>query len=116
MVRTYEQNLRWWAISAAMIVVILSVLPTRAFRALIFALEAPTVINYVAKKLLAGIVLVVVLGFYLRMVFECGFARNIYHRGAWLTLLIIVPLVSAFIYYWVTRSAYYKNRAYRLTS
>jgi hypothetical protein len=116
MFETHEQRLRWWAISAAIIVGILAVLPSGAFTALTDLLEAPTVVNYIVKTLLTGAVLFLVLGFYLRMLFECGFARNICHRGAWLTLLILVPLVSAFIYYWATRSSYYKDRIRRYTS
>jgi hypothetical protein len=109
---THEKRLRLWAISAAIVVGILAILSDGALRTLTSLLEAPTIINYIVKTLLTGAVLFLVLGFYLRMLFECGFARSIRHRGAWLTLLIVVPLVSAFIYYWTTRSSYYRERIY----
>jgi hypothetical protein len=110
MFETHEQRLHWWAVSAAIIVGVLALLPRDAFRTLMEMLAAPTIFNYITKTLLTGTVLFLVLGFYLRMLFECGFARNVSHRGAWLALLILVPLVSAFIYYWGTRSSYYKDR------
>jgi hypothetical protein len=43
------------------------------------------------------------------MLLECGFSRDVSKRGAWLILLIVVPVFSAFIYYFVTRSTWYKE-------
>jgi hypothetical protein len=114
MVETSDRRLRWWAISAMVIVGILAVLPRGMFKNLTDLLEAPTVTNYIVETLISGAILFLVLGFYFRMLFECGFRRDVRHRGAWLTLLILVPLVSAFIYYWITRSSYYTNRFIRI--
>jgi hypothetical protein len=114
MVETSDRRLRWWAISAMVIVGILAVFPRETFNNLTNLLEASTIINFIVKTLITGSILFLVLGFYFRMLLECGFSRNVDHRGAWLTLLILVPLVSAFIYYWITRSSYYRNRDNRI--
>jgi hypothetical protein len=105
-----ERRLRLWAISSMVIVGALTVVPVDALKNLTNVFVAPNVVDYIFKILSTGVILFLVLGFYLRMLFECGLARNINNRGAWLALLIFVPLVSAFIYYWFTRSTYYRHR------
>jgi hypothetical protein len=44
----------------------------------------------VFKAWFTGTTLPQVLGFYLRMLFECGFGKDIHYRAAWLALLILV--------------------------
>jgi hypothetical protein len=113
MFETHELRLRWWAISATVVMIVLAGLPVEAFKHMTSILEPPSVINYAIKVVFTGTVLFLVLGFYLRMLFECGFGRDIDRRGAWLTLLILAPLISALIYYWVTRGSYYRGRGNR---
>jgi hypothetical protein len=113
MFETHELRLRWWAISATMVMIVLASLPVELIKHVSGILEPPSVINYTIKIMVTGSVLFLVRGFYLRMLFECGFGRDIDHRGAWLTLLILAPLISALIYYWVTRGSYYRGRGNR---
>jgi hypothetical protein len=108
-----EERLRWWAIFATIAIIAIAVLPTETWRTLISLLDAPTIFNYTIKAVFSGTILFLVLGFYVRMLFECGFGHSISHRGAWLVLLIIVPMISALIYYWITRSTYYSGRGER---
>jgi hypothetical protein len=90
--------------------ILVAILPAGLFEHALNLLEAPTIVNYALKAMISGAILVLVLGFYLRMLFECGFGRDIPQRGAWLALLVMLPLVSAHIYFWVTRSSRYRNR------
>ena len=107
---TPEPWLRWWAISAMIVVCLLGILPSSFVRDGVSLIEAPTIVNYAVKAFITGTILFLVLGFYLRMLLECGFARAVPYRSGWLFLIILVPLVSAFIYYWTTRSAFYRRR------
>jgi hypothetical protein len=113
MFETHELRLRWWAISATVVMIVLASLPVELIKHLSGILEPPSVINYIIKIVFTGTVLFLVLGFYLRMLFECGFGRDIENRGAWLTFLILAPLISALIYYWVTRASSYRGRGSR---
>lgn len=105
-----EHLLRLWAMCATVIVVVLASLPTEVLKKFASTFDAPTAFNYVFKTLFVGAMLFFVVGFYLKMLFECGFGRDIANRGAWLTLLILAPLIGVIIYYWVTRSSSYKSR------
>lgn len=100
-----DTRVRWWAGVALMLTVIFYV-----FRSPIaHVLNTPAGTHLFPKIAINVIMLAVVLGFYLRMLLECGFSRDVSKRGAWLILLIIVPVFSAFICYFVTRSAWYKE-------
>lgn len=101
-----DARLKWWAVAALMLTAIFFIF--RASIADVFNTPAST---YLLFKIAINIIMLgVVLGFYLRMLLECGFSRDVRRRGAWLTLLIAVPVLSAFIYYFVTRSAWYRER------
>src|ERR1700676_3931261 len=113
MFETHELRLRWVGISATVVMIVLACLPVELCKHMASILEPPSVINYAVKVVFTGAVLFLVLGFYLRMLFECGFGRDIDHHGAWLTLLVLAPLISALIYYWVTRASYYRGRGSR---
>jgi hypothetical protein len=110
MFETRESRLRLWAISATVVIVVLASLPIEALKHLSSVFEPSSAFDYTIKIVSTGATLFLVLGFYLRMLFECGFGREVDHRGAWLALLILAPPISALIYYWVTRSSYYKSR------
>jgi hypothetical protein len=113
MLSTPERRLRSWAISGTVLIVVMAALPIQVLMDASNIFAAPSLLNQIVKIVITGAVLFIVLGFYLRMLFECGFGREIDHRGAWLTLLIIAPLMSAYIYYWVTRSRYYAAQRHR---
>ena len=72
--------------------------------------------NIILRTAVAAILLVGVLGFYLRMFFECAFSKDVHRRGGWLLLFIFLPIFSAFIYFFVTRSAHYRDHVSRLRS
>ena len=101
-----DARLKWWAIAALMLTAIFYV-----FRASLANVLNTPASTYLPFKIAINVIMLgVVLGFYLRMLLECGFSRDVSRRGAWLILLIVVPVLSAFIYYFVTRSAWYKER------
>ena len=103
-----DSALRVWALAAMALVAVLMVLPADVMERGSSALLADrSFMGLVLKTVITGTMLVVVLGFYLRMFWECGVAKDIRHRSAWLLFLIFVPIVSAFVYFWVTRSAWY---------
>jgi hypothetical protein len=104
-----ERRLRLWAIASMAIVIAMVTLPVEGVKNLTNLFEASSPIDYVFKVLFTGTILLLVLGFYLRMLLECGFGQRVHYRGAWLALLIFVPLVSAYVYYWVTRSSRYRR-------
>jgi hypothetical protein len=116
MFETRESRLRWWAISATVVIIVLASLPIEVLKHLSSILEPSSAFDYTMKAVCTGATLFIVLGFYLRMLFECGFTPDVDHRGAWLALLILAPPISALIYYWVTRSSHYKSRNTRSAS
>lgn len=102
---TNEKYLRWWAISALMLICAAFVLPRPMLE---FLIERPDT-SMLIRVAVAGLLLVVILGFFLRMFFECAFSTNVHRRGAWLLLLILVPVFSSFVYFFVTRSKLYRE-------
>ena len=104
-------RLKWWAIAALALTILMYVLPYSVLEVLVVRPDTPVLI----RAAVAGTVLVVVVGFYLRMFFECAFGQGAHRRSWWLLLFIFVPIFSAFIYFFVTRSARYKERFRRGT-
>lgn len=51
-----------------------------------------------------GIVVVIVVGFWLRMLIECATVRALRHKLLWLLSFLLLPIFSAFIYFATTRS------------
>ena len=101
--------LRWWAIVALVLIGAVYVAPRSTLTMLIERPES----NMLIKTAVAGLLLVVILEFFLRMFFECAFSRNVFRRGAWLLVLICVPIFSAFVYFFVTRSTRYLEYVHR---
>lgn len=100
-----DVRLKWWAVAALILTAIFFLL-----RDSIAGVFNTPVDTYLYLKIAINVIMLgVVLGFYLRMLLECGFSRDVSRRGAWLFLLIVVPVLSAFIYYFVTRSVRYKS-------
>jgi len=65
-------------------------------------------------KVASAILAVVIGGFYLRMIWDCLSAQHDPRRFLWLAFLIFIPVISAYIYFFVTRSIYYaKNSGQR---
>lgn len=105
-----EKLLRAWAIAAMLVVVLVALTPLEILEAAALKLSPPPLANLLAGILVAGTILVLVLGFHLLMLYECGFDKEIRHRTFWMTTLILIPLLSAFAYYWITRSKTYHSR------
>ena len=104
-----ERYLRWWAILALVLIGAVYTLRRSTLEVLIERPETSILIRIAV----AGLLLVAILGFFLRMFFECAFSRDVYRRGAWLLLLICVPIFSAFVYFFVTRSTRYREYVQR---
>jgi hypothetical protein len=83
----------------------LYVLPRSALEELIVRPET----NILVRAGSAGFLLVVILGFFLKMFFECASAPSVHRRGGWLLVMIVIPIFSAFIYFFVTRSKRYQD-------
>jgi len=109
---TNEKSLRWWAILALVLIATVYMLPRSTLEVLIARPET----SILVRVAVAGLLLIGILGFFLRMLFECAFSREVYQRGAWLLLLIFVPIFSAFVYFFVTRSAGYRDYVQRVHS
>jgi hypothetical protein len=62
------------------------------------------------KSAVVSAVVILEVGFYLRMLFECGFKPGIRSRFTWLVFVTMATLFGAQIYYWVTRSSIYGSR------
>lgn len=107
-----DVRLRWWAIFALVLIGLVYALPNSLLETLVAKPET----NIVLRIAVAGTLLAGVLGFYLRMFVECGFSVDVYRRGGWLLLFVFVPIFSAFIYFFVTRSARYKEHVRRVRS
>jgi hypothetical protein len=107
---TNEKLLHWWAILALVLIGTVYVLPRSTLEMLVARPETSIFIRIAV----AGVLLVVVLGFFLKMFIECAFSKGVYRRGAWLLLLIFVPIFSAFVYYFVTRSTGYRAHVRRV--
>ena len=105
-----DKLLTVWAIVALILIAIVYLLPDSVLRLL--TIEGST---NIALTITVDIVLfAVILGFYLRMFFECGFAQDVHRRGVWLLLFVLLPIFSAFIYFFVTRSTGYKQHLNRV--
>lgn len=48
-------------------------------------------------------------GFWLRMIFECATSKDIRRRGAWLALVLLLPIFGAFIFFASVRSLRYEK-------
>jgi hypothetical protein len=107
-----DKVLAVWAIVALILIAIVYLLPESALRLL--TIEGST---NIALTITVDVVLfVIILGFYLRMFLECGFAQDVHRRGVWLLLFVLLPIFSAFIYFFVTRSRSYKEHLSRVRS
>ena len=109
MTTSRETLLRWWAIAATAILGLLAIAPVETIERIMGELSSSTVFQTVVRVLIVGTILVLVLGFYLYMLIECGLAKEVNHRSFWLMILIIIPLLSAFLYFAVTRLAAYRR-------
>jgi hypothetical protein len=103
----HDTRLRWWAIIALVLIGTIYALPASILEILVVRRDT----NIIFRALIAGTLLVVILGFYLRMFFECAFSPGVYRRGGWLLLFILLPVFSGFVYFFVTRSRRYMERA-----
>ena len=65
--------------------------------------------NLIVRIASGTIVFVGIFGFYLATFFESGFSRAVGMRGAWLLVLLVIPVLSAFVYLFVTRSQTYRE-------
>jgi hypothetical protein len=102
--------LRIWAIAAMVMTAGLWLVPLEMAQRLNALAIGVSFWGFVGRVLVTTIILVIVLGFYLRMLWECGFEKSIRNRSPWLVFLLVIPIVSAFIYYWVTRSNWYRSQ------
>ena len=102
---TNERYLWWWASLALVLIGTVYVLPRQALETLIVRPET----SILVRAGTAGFLLIVILGFFLRMFFECAFAPKVYRRGMWLLVMTVIPIFSAFIYFFVTRSQRYQE-------
>jgi hypothetical protein len=100
-----NELLRCWAIVALALMAIVYVLPHSILEMLVVRPDT----NILLRIAVAVILLVGVLGFYLRMFFECAFVKGVHNRGKWLLLFVFFPILPAFIYFFVTRSVRYRN-------
>jgi hypothetical protein len=107
-----ELLLRWWAITALVLLAALYGLPPSALG----YLTPESGGNLLVKAVVVVALLAVILGFYLRMFYECGFSRTIYAQSAWILFFVFVPIFSAFIYFFVTRSDRYQQYVRRKRS
>lgn len=103
-----EVVLRWWASAGTIILIVFLMIPNEAKRWIAEELSTPSSITqYSISILVVGGFLILVLAFYFLMLYECGFSKGLRYQSFWLLFIILVPLVSSFIYYWVTRSKLY---------
>jgi hypothetical protein len=98
-----DKLLRTWAIAAIALIAITYAIPTP-----ILALLEPNT-NLLVRILTAATLFIGVFGFYFRMFFECATSREVHSRGSWMLLFIFLPVFSAFVYFFVTRSKRYKD-------
>jgi hypothetical protein len=104
-----EAFLRNWAICALLVFSVLVFLP-HGFEDRLFVQPSENLLVICLRTILEIAIMVVVPGFYMRMFWECGFSSNVFRRAHWLTLFILLPVFSAFIYFFVTRSQGYKTK------
>jgi hypothetical protein len=72
----------------------------------VYELYPPTT---VVGFLLHLLTVVVIGGFYATMFLDCVRYRT-RHRLLWIALFVVLPILSAYIYFMVTRSSYYSRR------
>ena len=53
---------------------------------------------------------IIIGGFYLRMILECLKQKADRHRALWLLFLIAIPIISGYVYFFITNSIYYKSK------
>jgi hypothetical protein len=109
MINVSEKFLRRWAILAMVIfgvLLLLNFLPNHVFSSFadqVTALKSSP-FGFAVLALVTIPATLVVSGFYLLMLVECGFARSLPRQSAWLLFLVLVPVVSGFVYFYGTRS------------
>ena len=94
-----ERWYRVWAIAAMVIVVAVAPLPQELYRSIFTS----SVLGQVAS----GAVALIVGGFYFLMFLECGLGKDLAYRWRWMVFFVLVPIVSSFVYFFVTRSRSY---------
>lgn len=110
MVNLSDSFLRRWAVLAMVILgvlALLNLLPSHMLSTIDNELSAlkDSPVGFAFLALVTLPATVVVAGFYFLMLVECGFAKRLPRQPAWLLFLVIVPLVSAFVYFYHTRSS-----------
>jgi hypothetical protein len=87
----------WWAAGGVLVMGFIA-----SFGSLYRVYPPTTLLGFV----LHATTLFIVGGFYLVMFAECV-TRPRRHRAFWIAFLIVLPILSAYIYFMVTRSVYY---------
>jgi cytochrome bd-type quinol oxidase subunit 2 len=103
-----DSILRWLAIAGMVLIAIIVLIPGSFYEEVVARSHTNIVIR-ISSDIVACAVFLAIMPFFLMMFFECGFSRHMHKRWIWLTLFFLVPLLSAYIYFFVTRSARYKE-------
>jgi len=92
-----EPALRWWAAIALLLTVWIAA----------ESHNAETVVSgpRLWRDVVAAAVSVVVLGFYVQMLIECASDKKLPGKWLWFLFLLAMPVVSAFVFFMITRSA-----------
>ncbi len=103
-----EKYIRHWVIGSMIVLgtlVFFNLLPLETQNSVISVLfQRPTTsLGYLVADLFVVSVLFFLVGFHLYILFECGFAKGLRRQGAWLLFIVIVPILSSYIYYWAIR-------------
>src|SRR6185437_6653363 len=105
-----EKHLRTWCIVSMILVLGMIVVPPEVGERVLGSAKVTSLADFAIKCAITVALLVAIPGFYVRMLYECGFAKHTRLRGAWLALLLLLPILSVYIYYWTTRSKGYRER------
>ena len=100
--------LRWLAIAGLVLLGVTIAIPGSFYEAA--AHPGADVSLRVLFDVFTSIVFLAVMPFFLKMFFECGFSKDIHKRWYWLILFFFIPIIPAYVYFFVTRSNWYRSR------
>jgi hypothetical protein len=99
-----DRLLKCWSNIALVVAILLCVLPTRLGKTVFTTDPSASYLHRGIGVILAALFFLILVGFQFVMVLECSRAKNVRYQPLWLISLACLPLIPAFLYFWLIYS------------
>jgi hypothetical protein len=94
-----EVWIRRWAFTAVALTMVILAVPDAWRSPLNSAADSKAIVGLIFFSLIGAIIF----GFHVRMLLDCIRDKGLQNRFGWLTFLVVVPVISAYMYFFLGR-------------